>query len=471
MRQGWDPRYKIWVEHGEPAPPTPPPVIDNTRQPLMSDMTALLNDLSYIPPNNEHNEPTQGDIGKTSNEPTQATRNEFEELYASANEELYPGCDYVTRLDFMAKFTYFKAKGRLTDSIFNEMLEFFQNVFPISKGFKLPPSYYAIKKTFKMIGLGWKDSNTSGKKVPKKVLRYFPIIPRLQRLYKSSYTAMDMIWHATGKCTEPGKMQHPIDGGAWKKFNTKYLDFAKEPINIRLGLAADGFNPFGNLSQDYSMWPVILTTYNLPPWLCMKESSFMLTLLIPGPKSPGKDIDVYLRPLIKDLKVLWDRKGVETIDVASGQKFNMRAMVLWTINDFPARSSLSGWSGQGYKACPTCNEETPSIGVKNKITYVGHRRFLRKPHKWRSSREFNGDTDHRDPPKEYPRDVILAQHARLLTRVPGKHPKHGGVKIKRNVEVELNWTKRSIFYELEHFRHHAYRKKCVGGHLEHFVNE
>ncbi|GKD43239.1 hypothetical protein Tco_1267884, partial [Tanacetum coccineum] len=97
----WDPRYKIWVEHGEPAPPTPPPVIDNTRQPLMSDMTALLNDLSYIPPNNEHNEPTQGDIGETSNEPTQATRNEFEELYASANEELYPGCDYVTRLDFI----------------------------------------------------------------------------------------------------------------------------------------------------------------------------------------------------------------------------------------------------------------------------------------------------------------------------------------------------------------------------------
>ncbi|GJW97932.1 DIE2/ALG10 family protein [Tanacetum coccineum] len=51
----------------------PPPVIDNTRQPLMSDMTVLVNDLSYIPPNNEHNEPTQVDIGETSNEPTQAT--------------------------------------------------------------------------------------------------------------------------------------------------------------------------------------------------------------------------------------------------------------------------------------------------------------------------------------------------------------------------------------------------------------
>ncbi|GJU32847.1 hypothetical protein Tco_1176436 [Tanacetum coccineum] len=330
MRHEFDLGYKTWVHHGEPDLPPPPPVIDNTRQPQMSDMTALLNDLSYIPPNNEHNEPTQGDIGETSNEPTQATRNEFEELYASANEELYPGCDYVTRLDFMAKFTYFKVKGRLTDSIFNEMLEFFQNVFPISKGYKLPPSYYAIKKTFKTIGLGYEsihacehdcclfrgDNNKDLDFCPvcntSRWKDTFSIIPRLQRLYKSSHTAKEMIWHATGKCTEPSKMQHPVDGRAWKNFDTKYPDFAKEPRNVGLGLAADGF-------------------YNTP---CF--SSFMLTLLIPGPKSPGKDIDVYLRPLIEDLKVLWDRKGVETIDVASGQKFNMRAMVLWTINDFPA---------------------------------------------------------------------------------------------------------------------------------------
>nr|GEZ42556.1 hypothetical protein [Tanacetum cinerariifolium] len=154
-----------------------------------------------------------------------------------------------------------------------------------------------------------------------------------------------MTWHATGKCTEPGKMQHPVDGKAWKDFDTN------------------------NLSQSYSMWPVILTTYNLPPWLCMKESYFMLTLLIPVPKSPGKDIDVYLRPLIDDLKVLWAKPGVETIDVAKGLKFNMRAMVLWTINDFPARSSLSGWSGQGYKACPTCNKDTPSVHVLGKTAY------------------------------------------------------------------------------------------------------
>nr|GEW03406.1 hypothetical protein [Tanacetum cinerariifolium] len=262
---GWDPSYKTWTNHGEPNVLLP--VIHNTTQPQMrSDMTACLNDLSYIPPNNEQNEPTQRDIGETSNEPTQAIRSEFEELYASANEELYSSCEYVTRLDFMVKFTYFKVKGKLTDCIFNEMLEFFQNVFPTTKGYKLPSSYYAIKKTFKMIGLGyesihacvndcflfrgedhkdkqfcpvcnmsrWKDSNTPGKKVPKKVLRYFSIIPRLQRLYKSSHTTKEMTWHATRKCTEPGKMQHPVDGRAWKNFDTNSEQEALEGGPIRL---------------------------------------------------------------------------------------------------------------------------------------------------------------------------------------------------------------------------------------------
>nr|GFA41059.1 hypothetical protein [Tanacetum cinerariifolium] len=183
-------------------------------------------------------------------------------------------------------------------------------------------------------------------------------------------------------------MQHLVDGSAWKDFDTKFFDFAAEPRNVRLGLVVDGFNPFINLSLSYSMWPVILTIYNLPSWLCMKEISFILTLLIPGLKSSGKDIDVYLRPLIDDLKDLWANPGVETIDVATGLKFNMRAMVLWTINDFPDRSSLFGWSGQGYKACPTCNEDTPYVLV--------------------------------DPPRESSRYAIMTQLARLLTCMKAK---------------------------------------------------
>nr|GEZ48951.1 hypothetical protein [Tanacetum cinerariifolium] len=170
------------------------------------------------------------------------------------------------------------------------------------------------------------------------------------------------------------------------------------------------------------MWPVILTTYNLPPWLCIKESSFMLTLLIPGPKSSGKDIYVYMRSLIDDLKDLWAKPGVKTIDVVTGQKFNMRAMVLWSINDFPARSSLSGWSGQ-------------------------------------------------DPPREFSWDAIMTKLARLPTRVKGKHPRFGGVKIKGNVLVELNWTKRSIFYELEDWSFQTLKHNLDVMHIEKNVLE
>ena len=71
-----------------------------------------------------------------------------------------------------------------------------------------------------------------------------------------------------------------------------------------LGLASDGFNPFGNMSISYNMWPVVLIPYNLPPWMCMKKTFFMLSLLIPGPTTPGNDIDIYLQSLIDELNDL-----------------------------------------------------------------------------------------------------------------------------------------------------------------------
>jgi len=37
--------------------------------------------------------------------------------------------------------------------------------------------------------------------------------------------------------------------------------------------------------------------------------------MIPGPQSPGNDIDVYLQSLIQELKDLWEF-GVETYDAS-----------------------------------------------------------------------------------------------------------------------------------------------------------
>ena len=68
------------------------------------------------------------------------------------------------------------------------------------------------------------------------------------------------------------------------------------------------------------MWPVILIPYNLPPWLVMKEPYFMLSLLILCPHQPGNEIDIYLKPLVDELKEL-EEEGVETYDAYSKEHF------------------------------------------------------------------------------------------------------------------------------------------------------
>jgi len=113
------------------------------------------------------------------------------------------------------------------------------------------------------------DGGVKKKKVPCKIFRYFPLIPRLQSLYMNDTTSAYMRWHAE-KLVQDGKVWHPANSLAWKHVDDTYPHFAFDPHNVRLGLASDGFNPFGMLNVTYTTWPVILNPYNLPPWLCLK---------------------------------------------------------------------------------------------------------------------------------------------------------------------------------------------------------
>ncbi|KAM1616076.1 hypothetical protein ACFX15_024448 [Malus domestica] len=158
----------------------------------------------------------------------------------------------------------------------------------------------------------WK-TNERNKKIhkgiPVKVLRYFPIIPRLRRKFRSPKKAKQLLWHSKHK-SKDGKMRHPIDSSAWERIDRKYPNFTSDPRNLRFALSSDGFNPFDDLSSIYSVWPVVLVTYNLPPSLCMSKDNVILSLLIPGKEQLGNDIDVYFEPLIDDLKKLWNN-GIE----------------------------------------------------------------------------------------------------------------------------------------------------------------
>ncbi|RVW84608.1 hypothetical protein CK203_048116 [Vitis vinifera] len=136
-----------------------------------------------------------------------------------------------------------------------------------------------------------------------------------------------------------GKMRHPSDSPSWKQVDHRWPDFASEPRNLRLSISADDINPHSSMSS---------------------------------PRQPENDIDVYLAPLLDDLKMLWD-VGVECYDVHQQEVFTLRVVLLWTINDFPAYGNLSGCVVKGYFACPICEEDTFSHRLKHgkKNSYTG----------------------------------------------------------------------------------------------------
>nr|ABA94306.1 transposon protein, putative, CACTA, En/Spm sub-class [Oryza sativa Japonica Group] len=226
---------------------------------------------------------------------------------------------------------------------------------------------------------------------PAKVVWYLPIIDRFKRIFANPNEAKLVRWHATEKRNDD-LLRHPADSIQWRNIDRKHKDFAADPRNMRICLCTDGMNPFGDMSSSHSTWPVLIANFNLPPWLCFKRKYIMLCLLIQGPRQPGNDIDVFLKPVIDDLEILW-KEGVETWDAYGQENFTLRVLLFCTINDYPALGNLSGQTVKGKKACSDCMEHTRSRWLKKsrKMVYMGHRRWLPLRHTFRRKKKiFNG---------------------------------------------------------------------------------
>lgn len=412
-------------------------------------------------------------------------------------QPLYPGCTNFSRLSFMIRLYYLKCVHGISESAFSDLLKLIKEAFPHAH---LPLSFNAAKNIIKDIGLDYKkihacrnscmlywaenedkdvchicgasrwiihEKKGSGDndpkqiihKVPANVMRYFPLKPRLQRLFMCKEYSKMMTWHAVGR-KDDGKLRHPADAVAWKTMDALYPEFSAENRNVRLGVAADGFNPFRTMSLSHSTWPIILVNYNLPPWLCMKQENLILSTLISGPHSPGNSIDVYMQPLIAELKELWD-VGVETYDAYTSKNFNLRARVMWTISDFPGYAMMSGWSTKGYLGCPICHYETSSEYLKHskKICYMDHRKFLDPTHKWRfDKRRFNGKVELRESPP-----ILSGTDIELLLR--GYVNRFGGAK-EKGKKRDTPFKKKSIFFDLPYWCHNPLRHNLDAMHIE-----
>ncbi|XP_027915007.1 uncharacterized protein LOC114174367 [Vigna unguiculata] len=283
------------------------------------------------------------------------------DLLKDGDQPLYDGCTKYSNLSFLVKLYHIKVLCQISNKAMDMILKLLHDSF---KHVSIPSSNYDAKKLLNKLGLHytkihacpndcmlywgededkeecktckssrWKKkghettsehnliNEKQHKKLLAKVLRYFPLIPRLKRMFMSSKTSKSMVWH-TENNTNDGLMRHSKDSQAWKTFDLKYPDFASDPRNVRLALASDRFNPFRSLSNSYSIWPLVLIPYNTPPWMCLKQTNFILTSIIPRKRMLGNDIDVYMQPLIAELKELWE-KGVETYDASKNEVFMM----------------------------------------------------------------------------------------------------------------------------------------------------
>ncbi|KAI5354967.1 hypothetical protein L3X38_007862 [Prunus dulcis] len=473
VRNGMIETYSIWNLHGEQvdhASSSNAPRVDNV-EPLVDSNDQVMGIIQDAFPfaSTNINQEGEDDV------PTPIDSAEFEQyekLLKNANQELYSGCESFSVLTAIVELMHGKIKYRMSNLCFDYFLGVFKRMLPTDNC--LPKDHKHAQKVLHGLGLGYEKihacknncmffykehemldtcpicnesrfkmtSQNRTTKIPQKVMRYLPLKPRLQRLYMSTHTATDMRWHKE-KRVDDDVMRHPADGEAWKEFDRTFPEFAADPRNVRLGLATDGFNPYGVLNQHHSTWPIFALPYNLPPWKCMKKEYMMMTVLIT--EDPGRSIDVYLRPLVDELKDLWTN-GVRTYDKSTGRMFTLRAAVMWTVNDFPAYAMVSGWSTKGYMACPVCKEDVTYGWHAGKVCYLGHRRWLPWDHEWREKdKEFDGNIERRLRPREWSGDEILEQLNRLDFAPFGK------TVSRTRPSTHLNWTHKPMFFELPYW--------------------
>jgi hypothetical protein len=266
-------------------------------------------------------------------------------LLEDAIHELYSGarCTKLAAIILLQNlYTVHGVSNNFTDELFTIL---HRHLLP--EGNILPKNHYAAKSLTSTLGLSYNSIHACGKrcvlfrgeyadaercpkcdgprfsdadrkKYPVKVLRHFPIIPRLQRMFRSPAISSLMKWHEKNRSDREGGdglRRHPCDSKAWKHFhNNVDPSFADDARNIHFTLAADGVNPFKQTRSTWSTWPVTLLNYNLPPWLCTKKFFLMICLLLPGKQLVTSEcFDVYMAPLVEELLELWH--GIPVFDI------------------------------------------------------------------------------------------------------------------------------------------------------------
>ena len=367
-------------------------------------------------------------------EPPEPTAKAYYDMLSSAQKPFHDHTD-VSQLDAVGRLLALKCQLGISRDGFDDMLTVFGSLLPADHN--LPRNMYESQKLLRALKMPYEqihvcpkgcvlfrkehvdekycpkckssrflevDSGDGHKrqlKIPVKILRYLPFIPRIQRLYMTEETAKQMTWHKEGIRYRPENMVHPADAESWKYFDSQHPDEAADARNVRVALATDGFNPYGMSAAPYTCWPVFVIPLNLPPGVMFKRQTIFLSLIIPG--HPGNNMSVYMEPLIDDLLNAWN-VGVWTYDRATKRNFKMKVWYMYSMHDHPAYGLFSGWCVHGKFPCPVCKSAVKFFWLKKGGKYVSfdkHRQFLPMDHPFRQDiKNFTKGVVVEDPPPQ-----------------------------------------------------------------------
>jgi hypothetical protein len=122
-------------------------------------------------------------------------------------------------------------------------------------------------------------------------------------------------------------------------------------------LLVDGWFP---TSQQGQQSVVLLAS---KPNKCLKQGFVFLALIIPGPKEPRKQMNVFLHPLMEEMKELW--LGVDAYVGHLKCQFNLRVAYLWTIHDYFAYGKFVGCCVHGRLNCLIYMDDTDSFRLQH----------------------------------------------------------------------------------------------------------
>jgi hypothetical protein len=173
-----------------------------------------------------------------------------------------------------------------------------------------------------------------------------------------------------------------------------------------------------------------------------------LSLIIPGPDYPGKNISVYMQPLIDELKEAWVT-GFRTYDAAQKNHFQMHVWYHYSLHDLPAYGLFIGWGVHGKFPCPQCKSALEFYWLEEGHKYCCfdmHRQFLRADHPFRQdTKNFRkGVTVTQTAPPRLTGQQILDELNALQDdpNNPGKFLGYG---------LTHSWTHKPCFWDLPYF--------------------